>query len=280
MCVYAQTHAEGFIELFHTGLRQPRGYSGIPLETPTGNRTPSGRAWKPPRGSCSADSRPRGQQGAARRCAVVPESREARSAPGSPGETEAGSSRQRGWTNRGVPPAGRHPLLSRPHHARFVQEPARPRSPCPTRGADRGRWRGSTRHEVSAVAEAPGRGEAATEGWGVLYQSPAILRRSPGFAPLSEAEIEAGGAGGKVAPGICAQMGPRCPPRSPEAPRGPASRDTPSHPVVEGLQPRVRTWPPGGSIGSRAPAGPPPLQPPAARAQPDSPLSRAQLPIP
>ena len=100
---------------------------------PTRNRTPHGRAWKPPRHTCSADIRPRGQQGAARRCAAVPESREARSAPGSPRETEAGSSRQKGWTNRGVSPAGRHPLLSRPHHARIVHEPAQPRrSPCAT----------------------------------------------------------------------------------------------------------------------------------------------------
>ena len=35
--------------------------------------------------------------------------------------------------HRGVSPAGRHPLLSRPHHARIVHEPAQPRrSPCAT----------------------------------------------------------------------------------------------------------------------------------------------------
>ena len=243
---------------------------------PTRTRTRHGRAWKPPRHTCSADIRPRGQQGAARRCAAVPESREARSAPGSPRETEAGSSRQKGWANRGVSPAGRHPSSPGP------TTPGLSRS-CPTsevslRDPDRARRPGSTGHEVWAVAEAPGRGEAASAGEVcVFYRSPDILRRSPGVAPLSEVETEAGG---KVAPGIWAQMGPRCPPRSPRAPRGPASRDTPSHPGRGEPAASRLTSPPGGSIGSRAPAGTPPLQPLAARARPDPPVCRAPFPIP
>lgn len=183
------------------------------------------------------------------------------------GKLRPGAAGRGGWTNRGVP----LPAPPRP-----VRPGACPTSevslPDPGSGSRSGL--GSTRHEVSAVAEAPGRGEAATAGWGVLYRSLAILRMSPGFAPLSEAETEAGGAGGKVAPGICAQMGPRCPLRSPESPRGPASRDTPSHPVVESPQPRVRTSPPGGSIGSRAPAGPPPA--PATRSKGSARLSGFQ----
>ena len=244
---------------------------------PTRNRTPHGRAWKPPRHTCSADIRPRGQQGAARRCAAVPESREARSAPGSPRETEAGSSRQKGWTNRGVSPAGRHPLLSRPHHARIVHEPAQPRrSPCAT------------------PIEVGGQGPRGMR-FGRSPRLRAGERRPLRGRCVSFLEVQTYSAGPRDLPHyrrrrlrLGARWAPESVPRWGHAVRlavpAPRVAQSPATPppilVVESLQPRVsRRRRVAASARAPQPAHPR-LQPLAARARPDPPVCRAQLPIP
>lgn len=202
---------------------------------PTRTRTRHGRAWKPPRHTCSADIRPRSQQGAARRCAAVqsPERRALR--PVLPGKLRPGAAGRRGGlTEASHPPAVTPPL------------PAPPRPDCP--GAARPR-----RSPCATPIEVGGRGPRGMR----FGRSPRLRvgeRRPVRERCVSFIEVQTYSAGPRDSPHYRRwrlRLGARWPPES--GPRwghavrlavpGPRVAQRPATPppilVVESLQPRV-----------------------------------------